>query len=123
MAPPSATPGSFEDNIFICVKSQIPIHGSIGHLKPHLPSSRTGLSVRHHREIEPRGIWLLDALSTSIDLAGSRALTASKGCSADIHKHSGSRECFASFWSLVLGPGNAFLVPKVNDLAFGGLVI
>jgi hypothetical protein len=41
----------------------------------------------------------------------------------DIHKHSGSRECFASFWSLVFGPGNAFLVPKVNDLAFGGLVI
>jgi hypothetical protein len=77
----------------------------------------------HYREIEPRGIWLGDALSTAIGLAGFRALTASEGSSADIHKHSGSRECFASYWSLVFGPGNAFLVPKVNDLAFGGLVI
>ena len=62
-------------------------------------------------------------LPHSNGLAGFRALSASEGSSADIHKHSGSRDCFASFWSLVLSPGNAFLVPKVNDLAFGGLVI
>ena len=56
-------------------------------------------------------------------LAGSRGLTASEGASADIHRHSGLSTCFASFWSLVLGPGNVFLVPKANDLAFAGLEI
>jgi hypothetical protein len=42
--PPSATAASFEDNIFICVKSQIPTHGAIGNLKPHLPCLRTEVS-------------------------------------------------------------------------------
>ena len=129
--------------------SQFEVHAS----KTYGPSFRHARQLRRqhfHRREEPNSHSRLDGTSeASLAFLGNRTFRSattgksSRGAFGFPHQstwpapgpsqrprgavriftNTQARGVFALFWSLVFGPGNAFLVPEVNDLAFGGLVI